>query len=115
MQRVGTRTSTATIVAALFLMAASTIGATRYMAPAPGGDLEPVGDAASVIQVLQGQSSVLWTSLQGPVSSIVVRGWPEVGEDAELGGALVIQRPDDPYAGTIYTGGKPMSITFQPG
>jgi hypothetical protein len=115
MQRVGVRTSTATIVAALFLMAASSVGVARYLAPALGDDLAPVGDAASVIQVLQGQRTILWTSLQGPVGSIVVRGWPEVGEDVELGGALVIQRPDDPYAGVIETGDKPMSVTFEPG
>ena len=47
------------------------------------------------------------------MSSLVVKGWPvEIG-DTELGGGLVIGRPEDGSVGVIDFGEKPMSVRFE--
>jgi len=100
--------------AALFLAAASFGGAALFRADRPGADLAPVGGAAEVIHILQGNQTVLWTSLSnGVVTSYRVQGWASTVDGNELGGAVVIERPLDGTAGVIDFGEKPKSVTFE--
>ncbi|MGH8946315.1 MAG: hypothetical protein ACRDVL_09200 [Acidimicrobiia bacterium] len=102
-------------LAAVLLTAATFSASALFQAPLPGADLEPVDGAAQVVQLLQGQRSMLWTSLGGNVSSITVTGWPTQEQDNELGGALMIQRPADGSAGVVKFGEKPMALRFDMG
>ena len=98
--------------AAMAVIAASLSTSVLYTAPVPGSDLKPAAGADQIVEVVQGESAVLWTALTGNVTSYLVLGWPETGGDAELGGALVLVRPSDPKAGVFDFGDKPMSIEF---
>ena len=91
----------APVAVALLLMAASVGGTVLFRSEAPGADLEPIDGAGSVVQVLQGNRTVLWTALSGSVSMYRVEGWPVTIEDNDLGGAVVIERPVDGTAGVI--------------
>ena len=94
-------------------MAASVGGTALFQADAPGADLDPVDGADSIVQVLQGNRTVLWTALSGSVSMYRAEGWPiSVGEN-DLGGAVMIERPSDGAAGIIEFGEKPRSISFE--
>jgi hypothetical protein len=99
-------------LAALTIIAAAFSASALYEAPAPGLDLEPVAGAEKVIDLVQGESAILWTALAGDVTSYLVLGWPETHGEVELGGALVLERPEDGGAGVIEFGDKPMSIEF---
>ena len=114
MQRVAVR-AVGPWLAAILLTAASFAGGALFEAPGPGADLEPVDGAAQIIQLLQGQRSLLWTSLGGTVDAYQVLGWPSQHGDSELGGALMIRRPADGTAGVIAFGEKPMSLHFEAG
>ncbi len=88
----------------LTLAALLTVGATlsataTFEAPAPGADLEALGDAGSLISLVQGQEHLLWTALTGTVTSYTALGWPSSDGEVELGGAMVIVRPADGSAG----------------
>lgn len=98
-------------LAALALTAAAMTTSAVFEAPAPGADLSPLGGADQLIEILQGNETVLWTSLSGPVDSYRVEGWPETIEGNDLGGGLVIERTDA-EAGVIDLGQKPRSLTF---
>lgn len=98
-------------VAALILVSATTTAS--FLAERPGADLSPRGRAEDVIGILQGSETILWSSLAGSVSSYRVAGWPSTPAESELGGALVIERPEDGLAGVIDFGEKPMSVTFE--
>lgn len=98
---------------AILLTAASFAGGALFEAPRPGADLEPVNGAEQMIQLLQGQRSLLWTSLGGTVNTYTVIGWPSRQDENELGGALMIQRPADGTAGVIAFGEKPMTLHFE--
>ncbi len=106
LRRAGLALAGAAVVAASF--AASAL----YRAPAPGFDLLPVAGADEVVEIAQSQSAILWTALTGSVTSYLVLGWPESDGEVELGGALVLERPDDGLAGVIDFGYKPMSVQF---
>lgn len=112
MQRVAIR-AVSPWLAVILLSAASLAGGALFEAPGPGADLEPVNGAEQLIQLLQGQRSLLWTSLGGTVEAYTVIGWPSRQGDSELGGALMIQRPEDGTAGVIAFGEKPMSLHFE--
>jgi hypothetical protein len=100
--------------AALFLAAASFGGSALFQADRPGADLAPVGNATEIIQILQGNQTVLWTSLSsGVVTSYRVQGWASTIDGNELGGAVIIERPQDGTAGVIDFGEKPMTVTFE--
>jgi hypothetical protein len=100
--------------AALFLAAASFGGIALFQADRPGADLAPVGDAAEMIRILQGNQTVLWSSLSGGVvTSYRVQGWASTVDGNDLGGAVVIERPQDGTAGIIDFGEKPKSVTFE--
>ena len=98
---------------ALALVAASFAGTAVFQADRPGADLAPVGSAGDVVQILQGNRNVLWTSLSGTVTSYRVEGWADTVDGNELGGALVIERPADGTAGAIDFGEKPKSVSFE--
>jgi hypothetical protein len=100
--------------AALVLAAAASFGVTAfYQADRPGDDLAPVGRAEDIVQILQGNRTVLWTSLTGSVTSYRIEGWARTISGNELGGALVIERPSDGAAGVIEFGEKPKSLDFE--
>jgi len=101
------------LVLAMMATVAATFSASAlFEAPAPGLDLEPAAGAEQVIDLVQGESAILWTALTGDVTSYLVLGWPETRGEVELGGALVMERPEDGGVGVIDFGDKPMSIEF---
>ncbi len=79
----------------------------------PGEHLAPVDGADLLVSLTQSHNSILWSSLAGNVAVIETVGWPTSDGTHELGGALVMERPRNPLAGTIDIGEKPMSMTFQ--
>lgn len=104
------------LAVAALLLAAASLGATAvFQAYGPGADLTPLHGADEMVQILQGNRAVLWTSLSGAVSSYRVEGWAETIDGNELGGALVIERPADGTAGVIEFGEKPKSVVFEVG
>jgi hypothetical protein len=94
-------------------MAASVGGSALYRADSPGTDLRPVDGAESVVQVLQGNRTVLWTALSGSVSMYRVEGWPTTIGEHDLGGAVMMERLADGTAGVIEFGEKPQSVRFE--
>ena len=102
----------ATLAAALLLTAASLGSTVLFSADRPGADLRPVDGAEELVQILQGNRTVLWTALSGSVGLYRVEGWPVSADGNDLGGALVIERPADGSAGVIDFGEKPKSIVF---
>ena len=98
---------------AAFLLAAAASSSATFLAESPGADLLPLGGAEDVINILQGNETILWTSLAGSVSSYSVSGWPSESGGNELGGALVIERPEDGFAGVIDFGEKPKTLSFE--
>ena len=97
----------------VLLLTAASIGTTAlFSAERPGADLRPVDGAEEVVQILQGNQTVLWTALSGSVGLYRAEGWPVTTNGNDLGGALVIERPADGSAGVIDFGEKPKSIVF---
>ncbi len=102
------------LVVVAFLLAAATLATSAvFTADQPEADLSPVGNSDELVRILQGNRTILWTSLAGSVSSYTVQGWPTFDGDSELGGALMIKRPENGLAGVIDFGEKPMSLSFQ--
>ena len=97
---------------AALLTAAAFSTTALFSAPSPGSDLEPVGGAEMIIDLVQGQETILWSSLAGTVNSLKVVGWPSNDGTHELGGAMAIERPVDGQAGIIDFGEKPMAVEF---
>ncbi len=97
---------------ALVVAMAST-STVSFLAEHRGSNLSPRGGAEEVVDILQGGETILWSSLAGSVSSYSVTGWPSGAAASELGGALVIERPEDGLAGVIDFGEKPMALTFE--
>lgn len=112
MPKVASLRLTTLIGVAILSLATGFATTARYIADSPGADLRPVDGAERVVQILQGQQHILWTSLTGSVTSITVRGWPITDGDVELGGALTIIQLDRGDAGVIDAGEKPMSVGF---
>jgi hypothetical protein len=111
MQRVITNRLAGLGLAAMLTLTAG--GAvTVFTAGGPGENLSPVHGAELVVNLTQSGNSVLWTSLAGDVSTVKTLGWPPSDGVHELGGALVMERPANPEAGTINIGEKPMSVEF---
>lgn len=101
------------LVAGFVLMAASLSATARFAADFPGGDLAPIGNAGSLVSLIQGGNSILWVSTTGPVSQITVLGWPVDDGEVELGGGLTITRPDGGEAGVINFEEKPATVDFE--
>lgn len=84
-----------------------------YSAGGPGETLTPTGGADLLVSLVQSNESIMWTSLAGNVSTIETVGWPSSDGVHELGGALVIEAPKHPTAGTVNIGERPKSMTFE--
>lgn len=83
-----------------------------FSAGGPGENLIDAGSAGSLIEITQVNNSVLWTSLAGNVSLVRTVGWQSSDGAHDLGGALTLETPSNPTAGTINIGEKPMSVSF---
>lgn len=104
------------LVAAAAAGAALALAVTAtFAAPEPGSDLEPVDGAGQLVAILQGNQTLVWTSLAGPVTWYRIEGWPVESGGNRLGGALVLERPDDGGAGSIPLAEKPRAVTFELG
>lgn len=99
-------------LAAFLTVAAAFSTRALFTAPELGASLRPVGGAEKLIDLIQGQETILWSSLNGTVSSLEVLGWPSSDGEHELGGALMIEAPDDGTVGIIDTGERPMLVEF---
>jgi hypothetical protein len=104
------------IISRVFIAAATAAalalsGSALFQAPAPGRSLAPIGGAAELVSLVQGNASILWTSSVGPVISYEIAGWPTSDGDVELGGALMIERVSSDV-GVIEFGERPMSLRF---
>ncbi len=97
---------------ALLLTAAAGASVAEFAAPSQGADLEPIGSAEALIELIQTNETVLWKTLEGSVSSYSVLGWPSSDAVHDLGGSLVVERPANDSAGIIETAEKPMRLTF---
>jgi hypothetical protein len=100
-------------MAALMTLIAAGGAVAVFTAGGPGESMSPVGGADQLIRLTQSASSVLWTSMAGNVSMVETLGWPSSDGTHELGGALVIEAPENPTAGTVNIGEKPMSLSFR--
>ena len=99
-------------LAAVLTVATAFATTAVFQAPAPGADLKPVGGAEAIIDLIQGQETVLWSSLAGTVVRYTAVGWPVSDGVHDLGGALVISEVNA-NVGVIGLGEKPMSTTFE--
>jgi hypothetical protein len=102
-------------MAALMTLMAAGGAVAVFTAGGPGESMSPVGGADQLIRLTQSANSVLWTSMAGNVSIVKTLGWPSSDGTHELGGALVIEAPQNPTAGTVNIGEKPMSMEFSLG
>lgn len=109
MQRV-TTLSTRALVAALLAVVVSATSIAMFEADQPGHRLTPVGNAADLVRIVQGQNSIMWTSMGGVVESYRVQGWPSSTGDLEMGGGVVIEKLTAD-AGVIQAS-NPKSLTF---
>lgn len=115
MRRVITHRLAGLGLAAMMTLTAAGGAVAVYAAGGPGERMSPVGEADLLVRLTQSNSSVLWTSLAGNVSTIRTLGWPSSDGTHDLGGALVIERPENPTAGTVDIGEDPMSMEFSIG
>lgn len=99
-------------LAGLVTVAAAFSTSALFQAPAPGSTLQPVNGAELVIDLIQGQEAVLWSTLSGNVTSFTALGWPSRVDGHYLGGALMIEKPENGVAGVIAFGERPMSVEF---
>jgi len=83
-----------------------------FAAGGPGDDLSPLNGAERLVSLTQSQASILWTATSGGVTAIRAVAWASSDGTHDLGGALVLERPDDPRAGTINIGEKPATVEF---
>jgi hypothetical protein len=115
MQRVITHRLAGLGMAAVLTLMAAGGAVAVYAAGGPGESMSPVGGADRLVRLTQSNSSVLWTSMAGNVSTIETLGWPSSDGTHDLGGALMIEAPRNPTAGAINIGEKPMSVAFSLG
>jgi len=112
MQRVITHRLVGLGLAAIMTLTAAGGAVAVFTAGGPGESMTPLGGADLLVRLTQSNNAVLWTSLAGNISTVETRGWPTSDGTHDLGGALVIERPDRPTAGTVNIGEKPMSMSF---
>ncbi len=112
MQRVITHRLVGLGLAALLTLSAAGGAVAVFTAGGPGESMSPIGEADVLIRLTQSSEAILWTSLAGNVSKVTTLGWPSSDGTHELGGALMIEKPADPLAGTVDIGEKPMSMEF---
>ena len=97
---------------ALLITAAAYSNVAIFTAAEPGSSLEPVAGADVLVDLVQGQEHLLWSTLSGTVATVEVIGWPSADGDHELGGAVMLEKPADGTVGVIDFGEKPMSARF---
>lgn len=112
MQRVITNRLAGLGLAAMMTLVAAGGAAAIFVAGGPGEDVQPMDGAEGLVSLVQTHDSILWTSLVGNVSTVKTLGWPISDGVHDLGGALVIEKPQNPTAGTVNIGEKPMSVEF---
>ena len=100
-------------LAAAILIAAISTTLAPFAASTPGSDLSPRAGADKVIDLIQGQETVLWSALTGNVINIETVGWPSTDGTHELGGAVMMERPENGSVGIVDSGEKPMTMTFE--
>lgn len=110
MQGVITRLAGLGLAAMLTLAAGGAVAV--FAAGGPGENLSPMDGAERLVEITQVSNSLVWTSLAGNVSFVETRGWASSDGTHDLGGALVIERPTNPLAGTVNIGEKPESVSF---
>ncbi len=99
-------------LAGLLTVAAGLSTTALFEASSPGSNLEAVNGAEMIIDLVQGQKTLLWSALSGTVTGYTVIGWPTSAGEHDLGGALTLVKPDNGSAGVIDFGEKPMSASF---
>lgn len=99
-------------LAAILTLTAAGGAVAVFTAGGPGEDMRPADGADLLVSLVQSNDAVLWTSLAGNISIVETRGWPSSDGTHELGGALMIEKPANPTAGTVNIGEKPMSLRF---
>jgi hypothetical protein len=101
------------VLAAAVLIAAAGASFASFQAASPGSDLSPLSGAETVIDLIQGHETILWSALSGTVANVRTEGWPSSDGTHELGGALMLEAPENQLVGIVNFGEKPMSMTFQ--
>lgn len=99
-------------LAALLTLTAAGGAVAVYTAGGPGETLRPADGADLLVSLVQSNQAVLWTSLAGNVSRVETLSWPSSDGTHELGGAMFIETPANPTAGTVDVGERPMTVTF---
>lgn len=99
-------------LAAILTLTAAGGAVAVFTAGGPGENMGPTDGADLLVSLVQSTDAVLWTSLAGNVSIVGTRGWPSSDGTHDLGGALMIEKPANPTAGTVDIGEKPMSMSF---
>lgn len=112
MQGVNTHRLAGLGLATLLVLTAAGGAAAVWVAGGPGENLYPERGANLIVEVTQVNNTLLWSSLAGNVSLIETTGWPSSDGRHDLGGALVIEKPANPLAGTINIGERPQSVEF---
>lgn len=113
MQRVITHRLAGLGLAGLIALATAGGAVATFTAGGPGENMRPTNEADHLISLVQSQDSVLWTSLAGNVSVVKALGWPSSDGAHDLGGALMMETPSNPTAGTMNLAEKPMSVEFE--
>lgn len=103
-----TRVVVGLALAAIITASASTV---TWSAPAPGADLQPVGDAAERVMITQDGADVVWVSEDGPVATVMTLGWEVQDGNVELGGAMTLETVYR-TTGEIGIGEPPKSVSF---
>lgn len=112
MQRVITQGLAGLGLAALLTLTAAGGAVAVFSAGGPGETVTPTDEADLLVSLVQSNESILWTSLAGNISTVKTVGWPSSDGVHDLGGALVIEAPENPTAGTVNIGEMPMSVEF---
>lgn len=112
MRRVITQRLAGLGLAAIMTLTAAGGAVAVFSAGGPGENLSPRGAAERLIELSQVGNSIVWGSMAGNVSLIETTGWSSTDGTNELGGAMVIERPDDPVAGSLDIGEKPHKVKF---
>lgn len=112
MQRVITQGLAGLGLAALLTLTAAGGAVAVFSAGGPGETVTPTDGADLLVSLVQSNESILWTSLAGNISTVKTVAWPSSDGVHDLGGALVIEAPENPTAGTVNIGEMPMSVEF---
>ena len=112
MQGVNTQRLAGWGLATILTLSAAGGAAAVWVAGGPGENLYPTKGANLIVELTQVNNTLLWSSLRGNVSLVETTGWPSTDGTHDLGGALVLEKPSNPLAGTINIGEKPQSVAF---